>query len=335
MADNLPVPSCAPHEVLVRVHAAAVNPLDCRIREGYGAPVYRGMLPLVLGRDVSGEVVATGSSARAFPVGAQVFGALSPVSPNGTHAEYVAVSEAHLARKPECLTHEEASAIPFAALTAWRALFASGGEELRAGERVLIMGGGSSVGTAAAQLALAKGCQVAATCGPRSHARLAALGVTQLADYTAGKAGALSRVARDEGWAPFDVALDTVGSRQSERSAIGLLRKGVGRYVTLHGQLAGLVGERGIVAGGAAAGFELMRKKMLHRASDDVGYHWAVMRQDSDAMAEIGRLARRGALEVALGWTLPLEEAARAHELTEDTSVGGKVVLTPRHSSSF
>ena len=245
MADNLPS-FVRPHEVLVPF---------CRCRQsaglsdppGYGRLSWQ--LPLVLGRDER-RGVATGSSARAFPVGAHVFGALSPVSPNGTHAEYVAVSEAHLARKPECLTHEEASAIPFAALTAWRALFASGGEELRAGERVLIMGGGSSVGTAAAQLALAKGCQVAATCGPRSHARLAALGVTQLADYTAGKgkAGALSRVARDEGWAPFDVALDTVGSRQSERSAIGLLRKGVGRYVTLHGQLAGLVGERGIVA---------------------------------------------------------------------------------------
>lgn len=245
--DNLPLPRCSPHEVLVKVRAAAVNPLDCRIREGYGRAVYQPMLPLVLGRDVSGEVVAAGSSARAFPLGTAVFGALSPVAPSGTHAEYVAVAEAHLSKKPSCLTHEEASAIPFAALTAWRALFASG--ELRPGERVLIMGGGSSVGTAAAQLALAKGCQVAATCGPRSRARLASLGVTQLADYTAGKAGAVGRVARDEGWAPFDVALDTVGTGQSERGAIGLLRKGTGRYVTLHGQLAELVGERGVLAG--------------------------------------------------------------------------------------
>ena len=111
------------------------------------------------------------------------------------------------------------------------------------------MGGGSSVGTAAAQLALARGCQVAATCGPRSRARLGSLGVTQLADYTAGAEGAVGAVARREGWAPFDVALDTVGTRASERGAVGLLRKGLGRYVTLHGQLAGLVGERGIIAG--------------------------------------------------------------------------------------
>lgn len=72
-----------------------------------------------------------------------------------------------------------------------------------------------------------------------------------------------------------------------------------------------------------------MRKKVMHRASDDIAYHWAVMRQDADAMAEIGRLARAGALEVALGWSLPLEEVAKAHELAEDSSVGGKVVLTP------
>ena len=95
-------------------------------------------------------------------------------------------------------------------------------------------------------------------------------------------------VAEREGWAPFDVALDTVGTAHSERGALALLRKGVGRYVTLHGQLAGLVGERGVLVGGAAAALELARKKMLHRMSDDVGYHWAVMRQDADAMAEIG-----------------------------------------------
>lgn len=248
VVDNLPLPRCQPHEVLVRVAAAAVNPLDCRIRGGYGRALFEPLLPMVLGRDVSGEVVAAGSGARAFPVGTHVFGALSPVAVNGTHAEYVAVPEAHVAKKPNCLTHEEASAIPFAALTAWRALFATG--ELKEGERVLIMGGGSAVGTAAAQLALAKGCHVAATCGPRSRARLASLGVDQVADYTAsGRDGSVGAVARSEGWAPFDVALDTVGSRKSERGAMGLLRKGVGRYVTLHGQLAGLMGEQGIVAG--------------------------------------------------------------------------------------
>lgn len=248
---EFPVPVVKPHEVLVKVRAASVNPLDCRVRAGYGAAAYRPHLPMILGRDVSGEVVAAGASAgRMFPLGTSVFGALSPVDTSrGTHAEYVAMPEAHLALKPKCLTHAEAAGIPFAALTAWRGLFGAG--QLVSGERVLIMGGGSAVGTAAAQLATARGCHVAATCGPRSRARLSSLGVTQLADYTAGRDGAVSAVAEREGWAPFDVALDTVGSQKSERGAIGLLRRGVGRYVTLHGLMAGLVGEKGFVEGGA------------------------------------------------------------------------------------
>ena len=151
VASDVPVPSCGPREVLVRVAAASVNPLDCRVRAGYGRALYEPMLPLVLGRDVSGEVVARGDAARAFPLGAAVFGALSPVAPRGTHAEYVAVPEAHLARVPPGWSHIDAAAVPFAALTAWRALFTTA--NLRPGERLLVLGAGGAVGAAATHLA--------------------------------------------------------------------------------------------------------------------------------------------------------------------------------------
>ena len=99
VAKDVPVPRLAPDEVLVRVAAASVSPLDARVRAGYARALYAPMLPLILGRDVSGEVVARGDSARSFPLGAQVFGALSPLAPRGAHAEFVAVREAHLARE--------------------------------------------------------------------------------------------------------------------------------------------------------------------------------------------------------------------------------------------
>jgi len=171
VAKDVPVPRLAPDEVLVRVAAASVSPLDARVRAGYARALYAPMLPLILGRDVSGEVVARGDSARSFPLGAQVFGALSPLAPRGAHAEFVAVREAHLAPKPRAWTHAQAAAVPFAALTAWRALFADA--DLRPGERLLVHGLGSTVGGLAAQLAYARGAAaVAGSVGARSRARV-------------------------------------------------------------------------------------------------------------------------------------------------------------------
>jgi NADPH:quinone reductase-like Zn-dependent oxidoreductase len=331
---DAPTPRCGPNDVLVRVAAAAVNPLDARVRAGYGAALFRPTLPLVLGRDVSGEVVARGANARAFPLGASVFGALSPVTPRGSHAEYVAVNEAHLAGKPPNLSHAEAAALPFATLTAHRALFATA--SLAAGEKVLILGAGGSVGFAAAQLAAARGCDVYAACAAVDVERLLASGCVKGAwafDGTpraAGSTASLGRFAKENGWGSFDVALDAgPGTPSGERSAIRTLRRGVGRFVTLHGSLASLVGDQGPIAGGLSAGAELARRKILHRAQDDVGYHWAVMRQDADAMAEMAQLAGEEQLTARVARTFPLEDIAEAHRAVEDvnSNAQGKTVV--------
>lgn len=325
VASDVPVPSCGPREVLVRVAAASVNPLDCRVRAGYGRALYEPMLPLVLGRDVSGEVVARGDAARAFPLGAAVFGALSPVAPRGTHAEYVAVPEAHLARVPPGWSHIDAAAVPFAALTAWRALFTTA--NLRPGERLLILGAGGAVGAAATHLASARACPVAVTCAESDASRLVEAGAFDAWDYRSDVS--LTAHAKTRDWAPFDVALDCVGGVKSERAATRLLRKGVGRVVTLHGALAGEIGEKGIILGGAAAAFELARKKTLMRASEDVGYHWSVMRPDADGMAAVARLAGEGRMRTPVGATFPLERAGEAYAAAEGGKAGGKVVLVP------
>ena len=264
VAKDVPVPRLAPDEVLVRVAAASVSPLDARVRAGYARALYAPMLPLILGRDVSGEVVARGDSARSFPLGAQVFGALSPLAPRGAHAEFVAVREAHLAPKPRAWTHAQAAAVPFAALTAWRALFADA--DLRPGERLLVHGLGSTVGGLAAQLAYARGAAaVAGSVGARSRARVRKnvpnIPNANLWTYddtapdaapdTAPDANAnvplrsLAAAAAHHAWAPFDVALDLVGEARSEKRLARLLRRGRGRLVTAHGDLARLVGERG------------------------------------------------------------------------------------------
>eukprot|EP00252_Welwitschia_mirabilis_P001127 TRINITY_DN11070_c0_g1_i1.p1 TRINITY_DN11070_c0_g1~~TRINITY_DN11070_c0_g1_i1.p1 ORF type:complete len:201 (+),score=28.52 TRINITY_DN11070_c0_g1_i1:328-930(+) len=119
---DVKVPELGQSEVLVRTAAIGVNPLDWRVRSGYGRSLFEPLLPLILGKDISGEVAAVGSSVRQLHVGQEVFGALHPTAARGTYCDYAILSDEQLVPKPPSITHEEASAIPFPALTAWRAL---------------------------------------------------------------------------------------------------------------------------------------------------------------------------------------------------------------------
>jgi NADPH:quinone reductase-like Zn-dependent oxidoreductase len=122
LRHNVEVPDLKPDEVLVRTRAVSINPLDTRIRAGYGRSIFERHLPFILGRDVSGEVAAVGSNVRSLRVGQDVFGALHPTAVRGTCTDYAILSKDELTPKPESVSHVEASAIPFASLTAWRAL---------------------------------------------------------------------------------------------------------------------------------------------------------------------------------------------------------------------
>ncbi|KAI3963186.1 hypothetical protein MKX01_030316 [Papaver californicum] len=110
-------PDLKPHEVLVRTRAVSINPLDTRMRAGYGRSIFGPLLPLILGRDISGEVASVGSAVRSLSVGQDVFGALHPTATRGTYTDYAILSEDELTPKPAAISHVDASAIPFAALT--------------------------------------------------------------------------------------------------------------------------------------------------------------------------------------------------------------------------
>ncbi|KAL0320638.1 UNVERIFIED_CONTAM: Reticulon-4-interacting protein 1, mitochondrial [Sesamum radiatum] len=228
LRDDVDVPNLKPNEVLVRARAVSVNPLDTRwdgvspilsfrswlncqlcsgseivlllmlnhqdhekMRAGYGRSIYEPLLPVILGRDISGEIAAVGNSVRSLTVGQEVFGALHPTAVRGTYTEYAILAEDELTLKPESLSHVEASAIPFAALTAWRALRSTA--RIKQGQRVLVVGGGGAVGFSAIQLAVAVGCHVSTTCGGESIDRILAAGAEQAVDYTSeGEAASLA-----------------------------------------------------------------------------------------------------------------------------------------------
>ncbi|KAL3733817.1 hypothetical protein ACJRO7_023212 [Eucalyptus globulus] len=317
LRDNVEVPDLKQNEVLVRARAVSINPLDTRMRSGYGRSIFEPVLPIILGRDISGEVAAVGASVRSLTVGQEVFGALHPTAVRGTYTDYAILLEDELTQKPKSITHEEASAIPFAALTAWRALKTTA--RISEGQRVLIIGGGGAVGFAAIQLAVANGCQVVTTCGSQSVDRCLAGGAEQAVDYTAEDIELAIK-------GKFDAVLDTIGGPETERIGINFLRRG-GHYMTLQGEAASLADRYGLAVGLPAATAILLKKQFQYRYSHGIEYFWTFMRADSEGLVEIRRLSEAGRFHIPVDKTFPITQVREAHEAKERKQIPGKVVL--------
>ncbi|XP_073287215.1 uncharacterized protein, partial [Primulina huaijiensis] len=240
------------------------------MRSGYGRSLFEPLLPLILGRDISGEVEALGSSVHSLSVGQEVFGALHPTAVRGTYADYAILAEEELTVKPESISHVEASAIPFAALTAWRALRCTA--RIKQGQRLLVVGGGGAVGFSAIQLAVAVGCHVSTTCGGECIARILAAGAEQAVDYATE-----DYEASINGY--FDAVLDTIGVTETERIGINLLKRG-GHYMTLQGETASLTDRYGVAVGLPMSTAILLMKQVQYRYSHGIEYWWNYMRTD-------------------------------------------------------
>ncbi|MFE3634266.1 NADP-dependent oxidoreductase [Streptomyces cellostaticus] len=278
------------NEVLVRVHAAGVNPVDWKTRAG-GALIDWGTVPAV-GWDVSGTVEAVGPGVGMWRPGDEVFG--MPLFPRqaGAYAEYVLAPARHLAAKPAGLTHVEAAALPLAALTAWQALVDTA--DVRPGERVLVHAAGGGVGHFAVQIAKARGAYVIGTAGAGKHDLVRSLGADEVIDYRA--------VRFEDVVGDVDVVLDGLGGETAERS-VKVLRPG-GRLVTLPGP------------------------DDVPAAPGGVRAVWMLVEPDHLGLREIAALVERGALKPVVETVLPLADAAKAHETGERGRTAGKIVLS-------
>ncbi|WCJ32221.1 Reticulon-4-interacting protein 1 mitochondrial [Euphorbia peplus] len=317
LRPDVQVPDLKPNEVLVRARAVSINPLDTRMRSGYGRSIFEPLLPLILGRDVSGEVAATGTSVHSLVVGQEVFGALHPTALRGTYTDYAVLSQDELTLKPPSISHVEASAIPFAALTAWRALKSTA--RITEGQRLLVVGGGGAVGFAAIQLGVAAGCHVTTTCGSQSRDRILAAGVEQAVDYTSEDVEVAIK-------GKFDAVLDTIGGPETERMGINFLKKG-GHYMTLQGEAASLADKYGLPVGLPIATALLLKKQIQYRYSHGIEYSWTYMRADSDGLDEIRRLCEAGKLKIPIDKTFPITQVREAHQAKDKRLIPGKVVL--------
>jgi NADPH:quinone reductase-like Zn-dependent oxidoreductase len=291
VVDDAPEPKPIPTEVLVRVKAIGLNPLDTRVRAGeFPMP-----LPLTLGWDISGVVESAPHTWR-FRPGDEVFGLpLFPRVASG-YAEFVSAPALHLALKPAALSHVEAAALPSVGLTAWQGLVDLA--NVTAGDRVLVHGGGGGVGHIAIQIAKAFGAYVVTTASESKRNFVEEIGADEVIDYTTID---FATAVRD-----IDIVLDTVGGQTFERS-IAVLRPG-GHMVTAVEDDDPVLAARVEAAG--------MRFSGIVVDPDPVG------------LRGLAKLAEEGQLRVHVQETFPFERVADAHRVLEAGHLQGKLVLT-------
>jgi NADPH:quinone reductase-like Zn-dependent oxidoreductase len=291
---EVPRPEAGATEVLVRVRAAGVNPVDWKTRAGRG-PLREP--PFTVGWDIAGEVVAIGQGVTRFAVGDRVFGMPRFPHEAAAYAEYVTARSRQLARTPDRLTDVEAAALPLAALTAWQALVDTAA--VGPGDRVLIHAAAGGVGHLAVQIAKSRGAHVIGTARAVHHGFLAELGIDESIDYTAQEVGATVRDA--------DVVLDLVGG-DTGLDSLPALRDG--------GLLIAIPSSSDLAPLQEAAGDRVRITNML-------------VEPDRTGIEAIAELVEQGALRVEVARTFPLAEAAQAHALGESGQIGGgKLVLT-------
>ncbi|HEX2971235.1 MAG TPA: NADP-dependent oxidoreductase [Tepidisphaeraceae bacterium] len=207
ICENAPIPSISDDEALVRVHAAGVNPVDWKIREGYLQSMLTYSFPLVIGWDLSGVVDRVGSRVTHLKPGDAVY-SRPDIARDGAYAQYIAVRASELAHKPASLDDVHAAAVPLAALTAWQSLFDAA--SLSPGQTVLIHAAAGGVGSFAVQLAKWKGARVIGTASARNAEFLHNLGADQVIDYTIEHFDAVLH--------DVDVVFDTIGNETQRRS---------------------------------------------------------------------------------------------------------------------
>jgi NADPH2:quinone reductase len=293
---ELPTPQPGPTELLVRVHATSVNPIDLKLRERGS---WAGILPpAILGYDVSGVVEEVGEGVADFAIGDEVYYTPEIGGGRGSYAEYHVVDEAIVAQKPTNLSHMEAAAIPLAGGTAWTALMERARVSL--GETVLVHGVGG-VGSIAVQIATAVGARVLATCGYYMLNEAEALGAYQAINYESDDFVSMVQEATDG--TGVDIVLDTVGGDLLARS-IEVARP--------FGRMVSIVSTDADYSAGNTKNLTI---------------HLVFLQRERSRLDRLSELIERGQLRPVIDSVMPLTDVAKAHRRLEAGGVKGKIVL--------
>ncbi|HEU4808557.1 MAG TPA: NADP-dependent oxidoreductase [Homoserinimonas sp.] len=294
---EVPAPRNISGELLVKVSAAGINPIDAKTRSGGGVSSAITQYPAILGGDFSGVVVETSYTAHPLQPGDLVYGMMSVPRTQGSYAEYVAVSSLSVARRPKNLTDIEAAGVPLAALTAWGALEQA---ELAPGKRVLIHAGAGGVGHFAVQFAAHLGAEVVATASGRNVEWLRALGASEVIDYKAARF--------EDHLTGLDAVIDLIGNVQDNTGTRSLQTMRPG----------------GIIVNVPSGSWPTFLDD-----AHDAGMLATTYKVNPDArvLEQITRLIEAGKVSVNIDKVYPLAEAAAAHAELEGGHTRGKIVL--------
>jgi len=314
-AREVPDPAPGPGEVVVAIAAASVNPLDAKLRDGEFKAILPYEMPLILGNDLAGTVVAVGSDVRRFKMGDEVY-ARPDKDRIGAFAERIAIAESDLALKPVSLGMTEAAALPLVALTAWQALVERA--RVKPGQRVLIHAGSGGVGTVAIQLAKHLGATVATTAGPDNVDLVRSLGADVVIDYR--KDDFAKRLSG------YDVVLNSLGPDVLEKS-LSVFKPG-GKLISISGPpdpaFAREIGANWIVR----QLLRLLSFKIRRKAKKQgVDYSFLFMRADGAQLAEIAKLVDAGAIRPVIDRVFDFDETPAALDRVESGRSRGKVVI--------
>lgn len=289
--EDAPRPEPKPDEVLVRVIAAGVNPVDAQLRTGDWAKVFGPKPPYIPGADIAGVIENVGSEVKTYKTGDEVYGYLD-LDRCGAYAQFAVAKLNEIAPKPKSATFEEAASVGCAALTAWQALVDSG--KLSSGQTVLIHGGSGGVGSFAIQIAKARGAKVIATASTRNQDTLKQLGADVSVDYTKQK---FEDVAKD-----VDVVLDTVGGETLART-YAVVKKG--------GFIATIV-----------ARLDKTQLEKYGLQGETIG-----VKPDSKELTQLAELIDAKKIKPLVSDVLPLSDTRKAHEQAITGHTRGKIVL--------
>jgi NADPH:quinone reductase-like Zn-dependent oxidoreductase len=313
---NVPAPAMRPRDVLVAVHAAGLNPVDFKFREGKLRAILWPRLPFVLGNELAGEVAAVGGAVTRFRVGERVFARVAKERA-GAFAEQACVDENHVAHMPRNLDFAAAAAVPLAALTALQALRDE--LDVKSGQKVFVSGGAGGVGTFAIQIAKWLGAQVTTTASKRGEALVRSLGCDEVVDYTVED---ISRVVDR-----FDAGFDLVGGKTLQQM-FDIMKPGT-RIVSVAGvpepqtAIRDMDGRRAL-----SAAFWLLSYGIRSRARRaGVSYRYLFMHPSGRDLAQLAELIEHGRLKVIVDRTYPFAQISEALAYVESGRAKGKVVV--------
>jgi NADPH:quinone reductase-like Zn-dependent oxidoreductase len=289
--EDAPKPKPGADEVLIRVFASGVNPVDWKIREGQAKKKFPVKFPLIPGWDVSGEIEEVGSDIVNFRKGDEIYGRLDTTK-NGTYAEYVVAKASQVNEKPKSIDHERAAAVPHAGLTAWQALFDHGG--LQRGQKVLIHAASGGVGTFAVQFAKWKGAYVIGTTSKENMDFVKQLGADEVIDYKNEK---FENKLKD-----IDLVIDLVGG-DTQRRSLKVIKKG-GRLITT-----------------------VQPQNEDAAKQKDIHVEGFMAQSLAEELEQIKQLIDSGKVKPVIAKVMPLKDAVKAQELSEEGHTRGKIVL--------